>query len=61
MAIDWESVGDKAFNVQDPHCGFWTEDGFTNDQHKAKTYTRSELIDEEKQVIINHGCRLLSA
>lgn len=61
MYIDWNKIGEQAFNVRDPFCGFWTDSGFTPDQNKAKTYTQSSLTKEERDAIEKHQCILLSA
>lgn len=61
MSIDWNEIGNAEFNILDPLCGWWTEDGFTNNQHNAKTYTSSNLSDQQRAVISSHRCSIWSA
>lgn len=60
--IDWKQIGDQRFNVFDPICGFWTDEGsgFVKSQYKAKTYTQDQLTENEKRTIIDTKCILMS-
>lgn len=62
-SIDWEKVGDQKFNVFDPVCGFWTDEGsgFVNSQYKAKTYTQDQLTEDERKTLIDTRCILMSS
>ncbi len=61
MSIDWNSIGEQEFNVLDPICGFWTDDGFTRDQHQAKNFTHAKLTPKELEAIETTSCMLMSA
>lgn len=62
-SIDWEQVGNQKFNIFDPVCGFWTDEGsgFVNSQYKAKTYTQDQLTEDERKTLIETKCILMSS
>lgn len=59
--INWDSIPDVAFNIKDPYCGWWTNDGFADSQHAAKDYRKSDLTVEERIAINKHKCSIWSA
>lgn len=61
MSINWQSVGNQKFNVLDQNFGFWANDGFVRDQHKAKVYTQDQLTEQELKTIEDTPCVLMSA
>lgn len=61
MSIDWNNIGDQAFNVFDHNFGFWAENGFVPNQASAKAYTQSQLTVSERDAIDRGNCTLLSA
>lgn len=61
MSINWQAIGDQKFNVLDRNFGFWADDGFVRDQHKAKVYTQAQLTEQELKTIEDTPCVLMSA
>lgn len=46
------------FIVLDHFCGWWTKDGFTNDESKAQVFNGEFDTDEQAKAVIKGGCQL---
>lgn len=53
-----KEVSGVKFIVKDSFCGWWTKDGFTNDESKAHVFCGKFESESQAEAVLKHGCQL---